>query len=134
MLFVLDVVFHEETKPITHFGFKCKSFGVLLKIFSWNSFGVQVLLLLINALLIALVPGPKGKGITWLLFLTYAILVREDLRLNLKILALFNLLLQSSDNQEDKISWNRLTTTSSDQSTVLQNLRRLITIRFFFLV
>ena len=76
----------------------------------------------------------KEKGITWLLFLTYAILVREDLRLNLKILALFNLLLQSSDNQEDKISWNRLTTTSSDQSTVLQNLRRLITIRFFFLV
>ena len=64
----------------------------------------------------------KEKGITWLLFLTYAILVREDLRLILKIFVLLNLQLQSSD-KEDKISWNRLTTTSSDQSTVLQNRR-----------
>ena len=64
----------------------------------------------------------KEKGTTWLLFLTYAILVRQDLRLILKIFVLLNLQLQSSA-KEDKISWNRLTTTSSDQSTVLQNLR-----------
>ena len=73
----------------------------------------------------------KEKGITWLLFLTYAILVREDLRLILKIFVLLNLQLQSSD-KEDKISWNRLTTTSSDQSTVLQNLRTDYNPFFFF--
>ena len=67
-------------------------------------------------------PFTRRIWITWLLFLTYAILVREDLRLILKIFVLLNLQLQSSA-KEDKISWNRLTTTSSDQSTVLQNLR-----------